>query len=81
MARGRRSAVPEELSTLTIEPEIVQEASIPELPPAPGIRLVSTCLLLAPVTNQTFRPNTPVVVPEVTGWMQAQIQAGLLKKM
>ena len=39
------------------------------------------CDLLEPHLLTWFRNNTPVEVVRITPWMQAQLEAGLLKKL
>lgn len=66
-------------------PEVIEEAAPavetasepePELPSPVTVR--STTDLLEPFTFQRFPADIPVEAPELTSWMKAQVDAGLM---
>jgi hypothetical protein len=44
-------------------------------------KVVTTCRLLEPHLFIRFAAGVPTVVPEITNWMKAQIDAGLMEEV
>jgi hypothetical protein len=80
MARLRRNSFSPD-SPAPVE-SFAEEQAVPVEAPAPKIlKLVATnCNLLEPYENIWFLDGKPREVYRVTKWIQAQIDAGLLKQ-
>jgi hypothetical protein len=65
----------------TKKPKIAPEAEAPKLSSnAISLTAVGGFSLVEPYLLIWFHPNRPVPVENITKWMQAQIDAGLLKR-